>query len=533
MEDSLPDPMRPVTPPPSCTRKPANPPRAIAEQSFDLSDDDDFDAGQCGSGFFEASEETLSPSMVSLPPVAAAAHSEPTTATAPPKPADTSVRTVYLATYSRADLEIVPSRKRFAEIVLGAFDREGEAVVEKWACALEPHRKDEAVHYHIAIKLKKARRYKLVVLLLKNKFGIDVHFDEWKTQYADCYGYIVKVDRDNHITSEGHVCLLNPPKTTRAISARSARAAERRAEKAGTSAGAVPPKPKPVKPVKLNKADVARIAVANNIRDDDDLCALAQGQAAEGKHDLENYIYSNPKESERQHVIDAAWKVANAKERRERAAKSKMDILRESLEKSCPCTDCRWLPAALEVLQRNDIPRAEWARIITNNLQNGRCKGCNVMVVGRTNCAKTFMLMPMVDIFEAFTSPAQGKFNWVGAPKKELILLNDFRYGMKGDQEVMEWGMFLNLLDGSPVTIAQPKSHFACDADWRSIQPIFATADGPIRRITPDGRIDQGETSQMNERWVVIEFKHQFPSPDYLIKRCARCFARLILTEEE
>ena len=526
MDDSIPDPLRPTTPP-SCTRKPISAPRAIADQTFDDSDDD-FDAAECGSGFFTP-EDSLSPSMVSQPPAVTVAQ---------PKPADSSMRMVYLGTYSRANLEIVPSRKRFAEIVIEAFNRFGDGVVQKWACALEPHRQDEAVHYHIAIKLDKSRRFKLVVLLIKKKHGIDVHFDEWKTEYADCYRYVVKVDRDNHITSEGHVCLMNPPKTARALSARRARSMERRAEEVGTSVAAtsvaiaaVPPK-KPFKPAKLSKEDVARIVVANNVRDDDDLCALAQGQAAEGKHDLENYIYRNPKEADRHHVIESAWKVANAKERRERANKSKMDILREALDKPCSSHTCRWLPAALEVLERNNIARAEWARIVTDNLKYGRGKGFNLMVVGPTNCAKTFMLMPLVDIFDTFTSPAQGKFNWVGAPKKELIMLNDFRYGNKGDQEVMEWGMFLNLLDGSPVTIAQPKSHFASDADWRTIQPIFATADGPIRRITQDGRIDQGETGQMDERWVVKPFTYQFASPDYFLKRCARCFAHLLLGEE-
>ena len=483
-------------------------------------------------------KKTLSPTMVSQRPAAASVKM---------KPVDNAMRMVYLGTYTRANLEVVPSRRRFAEIVVEAFNRLKDGVVQKWACALEPHRADQAVHFHIAIKLDKARRYKLVVSLIKKKYGIHVHFDEWKTQYADAYRYIVKVDRDNHLLSEGHVCLLNPPRTANAMSVRRARSAERRVEQAcGTSdastsaastsaaATASGPSKKPFKPTPLNKADVARIVVANKIRDDDDLCALAQGQAAEGKHDLENYIYRNPKEADRQLVIDAAWKVAHAKERRERANKSKMDILREALEMPCPggTDECRWLAAALEVLEQNNKTRAEWAKAVTDNLKYGRGKGFNLMVVGPTNCAKTFMLMPLLDIYDAFSSPATGTFNWVGAPKKELIWLNDFRYDKKGDQNVMAWGMFLNMLDGSPVTISQPKSHFASDADWRTIQPIFATSDGPIRRITPDGRIDQGETDQMNKRWVVIPFSHQITSPDYHLKRCARCFARLVLEEE-
>ena len=227
---------------------------------------------------------------------------------------------------------------------------------------------------------------------------------------------------------------------------------------------------------------------------------------------------------------DSGCKVANVKEHHgEPVRKSKIDILREALDKPCSSDTCRWLPAALEVLERNNIARAEWARIVTDNLKYGRAKGFNLMVVGPTNSAKTFMLMPLVDIFDTFVSPAEGKLNWVGATTKDLVLLDDFRYGKDGDQEVMQWEIFLNLLDGRPVTIAQPRSH---PAIWRSIQPIFATSDEPIRRITPDGQINPGETDQMDQRWVVKLFHYQFTYPDCTLKRCARCFAHLILDEE-
>lgn len=519
----------------SCRPKPrvqARPrqPAAIAEQSFDATDE--LSAGEYVSGQFfpqDTSTPHISPTMVRVPDA---------------KKPDKSMRDVFLGTYSRANLEIVPTRKRFADIVVGEFNRD-DVVVKKWACALEPHR-DEAVHYHIAMKLDRNRRFKRVVELIKRKYGFHVHFDEFTTRYYDAYGYVVKVDRDYHIVSEGHVCLLNPPKTAAASNARRRLSAERRKEAAvavTTDAAAAGDKApavakKPFKPTLLRKEDVARIVIASDIHDDDELCALAQAQAAEGKTDLETFIFRNPKEAERQHVIEAAWKVARAKERGLRAKKTRMEILQEALALPCASNDnsgasCdgRWLPAALEVLQRNGIARDDFASVVTNSLTHGRSKGRNLMIIGGTNCAKTFILLPLVDIYDTFCSPAEGTFNWVGAPKKELVLLNDIRYEKDGDKKVMAWAQFLNLLDGSPLSIGMPKSHFACNTEWRAQQPIFATSDGPIQRITKDGRVDAGETAQMNERWVRMDFTHRFMSPDYSLVRCARCFASLILEE--
>ena len=48
------------------------------------------------------------------------------------------VRRVYLITYSQADTTKVPSRERFAEIVLEGFELRNvsDSAVEQWACCL-------------------------------------------------------------------------------------------------------------------------------------------------------------------------------------------------------------------------------------------------------------------------------------------------------------------------------------------------------------------------------------------------------------
>ena len=72
-------------------------------------------------------------------------------------------RTLYLITYSRANVPIFPTRQTFADAVLQALDLHSVAVVQ-WVVSLEGHAECEEEdemnrwHYHIAIKLPKNSR---------------------------------------------------------------------------------------------------------------------------------------------------------------------------------------------------------------------------------------------------------------------------------------------------------------------------------------------------------------------------------------
>lgn len=485
-------------------------------------------AGEFASGDFEEppidGERETSPTMLHVTP--------------PRRPLlpDPGPANQFLATYAQADLAVVPSREKFAEIVVNAFNKKDDDIVQQWVCSLESHRVN-GVHYHLALKLRddKRRRKAQVGIRIHMNNKIHVHFKDWTTCYWDAYRYVSKLD-PHHIKSEGHVDLVNPPRTANASRARKRISMERAEALATGSAAAKEPTKKPLKPVLLRKEDVGRIVIANDIHDDDGLCALAQAQLTEGKNDLETFLYRHSKVSDRESIIATAWKMAKSKERADRAKKTRIQLLEEALllpcasdEDSGASCDGRWLPAALEVLERNNYTREYFSSLITNCLRRGRGKGRNLMIIGGTNCAKTFMVMPLVDIYDTFCSPAKGSFNWVGADKKELLLLNDIRYGKDGESKVMAWQELLNLLDGSPLAIDQPKCHFAANAEWRTLQPIIATSDGPIERIMPDGRKDTGETNQMVERWVRLDFAYKFNSPDYSLLRCARCFASLVL----
>ena len=62
-------------------------------------------------------------------------------------------RTTYLITYSQADLEKIPTRKDFAQLVVDGFNQ-GRKVnrVIQWACSKEKHT-DEGCHYHLVLDI--------------------------------------------------------------------------------------------------------------------------------------------------------------------------------------------------------------------------------------------------------------------------------------------------------------------------------------------------------------------------------------------
>ena len=196
----------------------------------------------------------------------------------------------------------------------------------------------------------------------------------------------------------------------------------------------------------------------------------------------------------------------------------------------------RWLKAALDLLQRQNIGLADWQKLILDCLKFGRCKGNNVFILGEKDMGKTFLLRPLEEIYDCMSVPAKGSSNLVGAEKKEVAVFNDMRYGPngKGDQDFMAWGEMLNLLDGNKVVIQTPKTFHSQNIDWVKKQPIFATGCERIVRVI-NNRYDQCETEQMDARWNYVRFSHTIPRAerDESLVPCGRCFAHLLLNGDD
>ena len=90
-----------------------------------------------------------------------------------------------------------------------------------------------------------------------------------------------------------------------------------------------------------------------------------------------------------------------------------------------------------------------------------------------------FLLRPLEIIFKTSSNPANGKYEWVGANKAEVMFLHDFHW----ISELLEWNEFLVLLKGHTVHLPAPKSHFASDICIDKDTPFFATSKDVIKFI--------------------------------------------------
>ena len=99
-----------------------------------------------------------------------------------------TVRSVYLVTYSQADLHIFPDRESFAEAVCEAVTncKGSKCGIIQWSCCQETH-KNGGKQYHMAIKLSKIKRWLPIREYLKNKWNVNVNFSNrlanWHANY--------------------------------------------------------------------------------------------------------------------------------------------------------------------------------------------------------------------------------------------------------------------------------------------------------------------------------------------------------------
>ena len=113
-----------------------------------------------------------------------------------PQQANSNTKTVYLVTYSQADVVKVPNHERFAEIVSNAFQspKDNTPLVQKWVRWAETHNQTRGFHFHLAFHLKKLRRWSNVRKRLADRYIINVDFREFGQVYYHAYTYVTKID---------------------------------------------------------------------------------------------------------------------------------------------------------------------------------------------------------------------------------------------------------------------------------------------------------------------------------------------------
>ena len=103
-------------------------------------------------------------------------------------------RSIYLITYSQANIDIVPTSVSFKDVILEAFEKNGKARIVRWMCSKEEH-KDGGFHYHMVVKLDRQKRWMTVRNFLDNTHSIKVNFSNTHANYYDAWQYATKADQ--------------------------------------------------------------------------------------------------------------------------------------------------------------------------------------------------------------------------------------------------------------------------------------------------------------------------------------------------
>ena len=431
----------------------------------------------------------------------------------------------YLITYSQADLEKFPTRESFGQSLEVAFNAgSGKVNVTHWACSRESHQ-DGGWHYHCSLKLSGVKKWITVKRTFEQSHGVVLHFSNSHDHYISAYRYMCKSDKEA-AHSPGHPNLtdVGSPRTKTCIAAyrRKRKSVQPTGETASTSTANSSKKPQ-----RLTNIEVSDFIVKHGVHNTTELYAMAESRKSQGECDLAAFIFSRA-EKNISELIEKSWAMQGAAKEMQRKSTSRMEMIDDAAQGTC-ANDCIWLVSALEVLQLNSLNPHTFAGYLKELLTKGRGKWRNLMIIGPTNCAKTFMLKPLNIIFRCFENPSNDKYAWVGADKADCILMQDFRYS----KETIAWKDLLLLLEGETVKLPAPKNHFSSDIEIKSDTPVFATSKCRIKFRGPYNAEDDRETAMMDSRWRIVEFKHSFAEHEQkCIKPCPVCFAKLVQMAE-
>ena len=97
-----------------------------------------------------------------------------------------AVRSVYLVTYSQADMAKFPTRKNFANEVVKYFQSTKVKVLH-WLCCNSCIREHEGnmQHFHLALKISKNKRWLPVKRKMQNNHSVVIHFSLTNKSVSD------------------------------------------------------------------------------------------------------------------------------------------------------------------------------------------------------------------------------------------------------------------------------------------------------------------------------------------------------------
>ena len=123
--------------------------------------------------------------------------------------------------------------------------------------------------------------------------------------------------------------------------------------------------------------------------------------------DLQSFVLNNTPKAQADQ-IETIWRMQGASRRLERSHKTRMQVISKTPNSDCveTCTEKHWHKCAKKIFRNNKIKQYFFACAMRNALIKGRQKNNNILIVGPTNCGKSFLLDPLKLIFISFVNPA-------------------------------------------------------------------------------------------------------------------------------
>lgn len=263
--------------------------------------------------------------------------------------------------------------------------------------------------------------------------------------------------------------------------------------------------------------EFAHAIVALKLRDIDAILAHVRAEDRAGRTDLYAFAIGC---RDLPGTVGRIWRAEDAPALLERKQIGRVEILHRTTRLDCVCNK-KWWPAAEEIFRRNLLVSPPFRMKLVEALQKGVCKGNIVMVIGESDCAKSFLLEPLSLIYATFNKPGKNtSFPLEKLPQYELVLWNEFTF----DKSLMSWEDLLNWMDGKGFEIAVKGS---VNIKHIPTAPFFATAS---KRLQHPER-DDAQQEMMANRVFYLKLTTPFgrDEVDRSLKPCPSCFAKWVL----
>ncbi|KAF4713706.1 hypothetical protein FOZ62_008820, partial [Perkinsus olseni] len=308
----------------------------------------------------------------------------------------------------------------------------------------ELHDDRVSVHYHASTASPRRHRWRrLAALLLKR--GIALHFKAFLS-YLACYRYATKFDA-SPLLSSSHPALPSDPteRECRLVEQRDCSGEGTRIRKLSDIAGWIT-----AKKLKTEVQFLAEATKEKNVKD----------------------FVLNSRDSPSV-MLGKVWSMNSAANNVDRAAKGRLQILRESAEAGgCTCGGVA-SQAIQHILSRNSVPFTSFSESVIGMLRGGRSRNRNLAISGPSACGKSYLMGHLGEIYESLGALGSGSYPLAILLEKnvEIFILDDFRYN--GKQVGFGVSDCLCFFEGKTLlTVALPKTVSKSDGVYVNDAPV-------------------------------------------------------------